>query len=195
MPRIVHHVCGGSRMMRQRAEVVPHASGRVLEIGVGSGLNLSFYDPASVERVFGLDRSAEMLTLAASRASAAPVDVELIEACAESIPLESGSIDTIVVTWSLCTIPDLAAATSEMHRVLVPDGKLLFCEHGVAPDIAVRRWQERLNPLWKIFSGGCSLDIDVPARLRDGGFEVELHESAYQRGFRPASFNYRGVAR
>lgn len=181
--------------MRQRAEVVPHAAGRVLEIGVGSGLNLSFYDPACVERVVGLDRSAGMLALAASRAAAAPVDVELVEARVESIPLESASIDTIVVTWSLCTVPDLVAATSEMRRVLARDGRLLFCEHGAAPDIAVRRWQERLNPLWRVVSGGCSLDVDVPARLRDGGFEVELHESGYQAGFRPASFNYRGVAR
>lgn len=182
-------------MMRQRANVVPNASGRVLEIGVGSGLNLSLYDRARVERVVGLDRSAEMLALAAGRAAAASVEVELIEAGAESIPLESGSIDTIVVTWSLCSIPDLASATAEIRRVLAANGRLLFCEHGVAPDLSVRKWQERLNPVWRIFSGGCSLVVDVPARLREAGFDVELHECAYQSAFRPASFNYRGTAR
>lgn len=174
---------------------MPDASGRVLEIGVGSGLNLSFYDRERVTRVVALDRSAEMLTLAAGRAAAAPVDVELVEASAESIPLESASIDTIVVTWSLCTVPDLVVAIAEMRRVLTDGGRLLFCEHGVAPDVGVRRWQQRLNPVWRIFSGGCSLDVDVPTRLTEGGFDVELHESAYQPGFRPTSFNYRGVAR
>ncbi|MGK2859794.1 MAG: class I SAM-dependent methyltransferase [Thermoanaerobaculia bacterium] len=195
LPRIVHLVCSGRQMMRQRASVVPEASGRVLEIGVGSGLNLALYDRTLVDRVVGIDRSAEMLALAASRAASASVEVELVEAAAESIPLESGSIDTIVVTWSLCSVSDLAAATAEMHRVLAGHGRLLFCEHGIAPDLAVRRWQERLNPVWRILSGGCSLDVDVPARLSEAGFDVELRESAYQSGFTPASFNYRGIAR
>jgi ubiquinone/menaquinone biosynthesis C-methylase UbiE len=181
--------------MRQRAKVVPLASGHVLEVGFGSGLNLPFYDPSRVERVWGLDRSAEMLALAAGPVESARVEVELVEAAAGAIPLESGSIDTIVVTWSLCTIPDLGAATAEMRRVLAANGRLLFCEHGIAPDLDVRRWQERLNPLWRIFSGGCSLDVDVPARLTEGGFEIVDLEAMYLSGFKPASFNYRGTAR
>lgn len=195
LPRIVHYVCGGRPQMRQRAKVVPLASGHVLEVGFGSGLNLPFYDPSRVERVWGLDRSAEMLALAAGPVESARVEVELVEAAAGAIPLESGSIDTIVVTWSLCTIPDLGAATAEMRRVLAANGRLLFCEHGIAPDLDVRRWQERLNPLWRIFSGGCSLDVDVPARLTEGGFEIVDLEAMYLSGFKPASFNYRGTAR
>lgn len=181
--------------MRQRSKVVPAASGRVLEIGFGTGLNLPFYSPESVTRIWALDPSAESWKLAGDAVAASDIPTEFLETGAEAIPLEDESVDTIVVTYSLCTIPDRPAALQEMRRVLSGVGRLLFCEHGLAPDRGVRRWQNAINPIWRAFSGGCNLNIDVPDVLRAGGFRIETLETMYLPGFRPASFNYWGTAR
>lgn len=178
----------------ERSKLVPQAVGRVLEIGIGSGLNLPFYDPARVERVTGLDPSAGMLTMADRAAARAGVAVDLVEARAEAIPCDTGVFDTVVCTFSLCTIPGDREALVEMARVLAPGGRLLFCEHGLAPDRSVRRWQERLTPIWSRVGGGCRLDRDIPALLTSGGFRILELESAYAPGWRPAAFHYRGVA-
>lgn len=180
--------------MRQRAKVVPAASGRVLEIGFGSGLNLPFYDRAQVQRLWALEPTAEMSSLAREAATRAPYPVEFLRAPAEEIPLATATVDTVVITYTLCTIPDAAKALAQVVRVLRPDGCLLFCEHGLAPDEGIRKWQRRMNPLWKRVSGGCHLDRDVPALLRDGGFRLVESETLYLPGWKPASFNYWGRA-
>jgi ubiquinone/menaquinone biosynthesis C-methylase UbiE len=194
LPRVIHFACGLKPNMRQREKVVPHARGRVLEVGIGSGLNLPFYDPANVSKVWGLDPASEMTRIAERAARPLPFEVEFIGLPGDEIPLEDSSVDTVVVTYTLCTIPDTAAALRQMSRVLRPGGELLFCEHGAAPDARVRRWQDRLNPLWKRLGGGCNLNRPIPALIEAGGFRIKSLDTMYIPGWRPASFNYWGIA-
>lgn len=194
LPRVVHFTCGLKPAMRQREKVVPLADGRVLEIGVGSGLNLPLYDPAKVKHVWGLDPSPEMWEMAKTQTKALDFDVEFLQAFAEEIPLEQGSIDTVLVTYTLCTIPDPVAALRDMRRVLRPGGTLVFCEHGIAPDESVQKWQGRMNPIWRRLGGGCHLNRPIPELLATGGFEVRSMETMYLPGWRPASFNFWGTA-
>ena len=194
LPRVVHFTCGMKPMMRQRSKVVPLAEGRVLEIGIGSGLNLSFYDAAQVDQVIGLDPSAEMHRMAQRAAEDVSFDVELLQSPGEEIPLDDHSVDTVLVTYTLCTIPDPCAALRQMHRVLKPDGQLIFCEHGAAPDPSVRRWQDRMNPLWGRLGGGCHLNREIPELIHQGGFKIRDLETMYIPGWRPACFNYWGTA-
>lgn len=194
LPHLVHRACRGAPMARQRELVVPMAEGDVLEVGMGSALNLPFYDPARVRRLWGLDPAEEMAPWATAAAGGAPFPVELIRARGEEIPLASRSADTVVLTYTLCTVADPLTALREVARVLRPHGRLLFCEHGVAPDPGVRRWQELLNPAWRRLSGGCHLQRDIPGLLRDGGFRLGSLETGYIRVWRPAGFNYWGWA-
>lgn len=194
LPRIVHLACRAKPNMRQRQKLLPLARGRVLEVGIGSGLNLPFYDPGNVTEVLGLDPSPEMTDLASEAAQSVPFDVEFVLAGAEDIPLDTDSFDTVLLTYTLCTIPDAEPALREMARVLKPHGELLFCEHGAAPDAGVRRWQDRLNPIWRRLGGGCHLNRDIPGLIRHGGFEIRGMETMYIPGWRPASFNYWGAA-
>jgi ubiquinone/menaquinone biosynthesis C-methylase UbiE len=194
LPHVIHLACGTKPIRYQRRKVVPEAEGRVLEIGIGSGLNLPFYDPAKVEMLWGLEPSAEMRRKAARAAEGAGFPVEFIDLPGETIPLADASVDTVVTTYTLCTIPDAVAALKEMRRVLRPGGRLLFAEHGRAPDAAVRRWQDRLDRPWSRIAGGCHLNRDIPALLRDGGFAVDRLETMYIPGPRPLSFNYWGAA-
>jgi ubiquinone/menaquinone biosynthesis C-methylase UbiE len=180
--------------MRQRAKVIPSASGQVLEIGIGSGLNVPFYDAGKVQRLWGLDPSPETWALASGEVRTAPFPVAFLSAGAEAIPLDASSVDTIVITYSLCSIPDATAALAEMRRVLRPGGRLLFVEHGLAPDESVRKWQRRITPLWKKVAGGCHLDRDIPGLLRECGFRIAELETMYLPGWRPATFNYWGAA-
>jgi ubiquinone/menaquinone biosynthesis C-methylase UbiE len=194
LPRLIHFACGTEPAMRQRAKVIPAAHGRVLEVGVGSGLNLGLYDPERVERVHGIDPAPEMLRMAEKAAAEASVAVELVRGGGEAIPFDEGSFDTVVITYTLCTIPDPVGAIREVARVLGPGGRLLFCEHGLAPDERVRRWQRRMGPLWGRVGGGCHLDRDIPALIRAGGLHVASLETMYLPGWRAASFNYWGEA-
>lgn len=194
LPRVVHLTCSGKPNMRQRQKLVPLARGRVLEVGVGSGLNLPFYDPEKVTEVVGLDPSPEMTRMAAPLAASASFDVTFVTAGGEEIPLDSASFDTVLLTYTLCTIPDYEPALREMARVLKSGGRLLFCEHGLAPDAGVRRWQNWLNPVWGRLGGGCHLNRDVPHLIGLGGFDIEGMETMYVPGWRPASYNYWGSA-
>jgi len=194
LPKVVEFTCSMKPSMRQRAKVVPFALGRVLEVGFGSGLNLPFYDKTKVPHVWALDPSREMWTLAEERVRGAGFPVEFLNATAEEIPLPDRSADTVLVTFTLCTLPDVQRALREMARVLKPGGELVFCEHGLAPDENVRRWQDRLNPIWKAFGGGCNLNRPIPALLELGGFRMREMSSMYIPGWRPASFNYWGRA-
>ncbi len=194
LPRITDLVCRAGTHRRQREKIVPLARGRVLEIGLGSGLNLVHYDADEVEMVWGVDPSPGMSRLAQSRVREAPFEVRLLENSADDIPLDDDTADSAVITYTLCSIPDPEAALREIVRVLKPGGTLLFCEHGAAPDASVRRWQERLTPYWKHVAGGCHLDRDIPAILRQGGFQVRGLETMYLPGWRPGTFNYWGSA-
>lgn len=193
-PRLIHYGCGQRPFMRQRAKVVPLARGRVLEVGVGTGLNLPLYDPARVSKVWGLEPAPEMVRLARRAARALPIEVEFIGLPGEQIPLEDASVDTVLMTYTLCTIPDTFAALTQIRRVLRPGGELIFCEHGAAPDAGVRRWQDRLNPLWSRIGGGCNLNRPIPAVIEAGAFRIRNLDTMYLPGWRPASFNYWGTA-
>ncbi|HSF18368.1 MAG TPA: class I SAM-dependent methyltransferase [Vicinamibacteria bacterium] len=194
LPRIVHLACGSKPAMKQRAKVVPLAEGRVLEIGVGSGLNLPFYTSSKVEHVWGLDPSRDMWALAQKKPARPDLDFEFIPAPAEKIPLDDRIADTVLTTYTLCTIPDVGRALGEMSRVLKPEGKLLFCEHGQAPDENVRKWQDRMNPLWKKLGGGCNLNRPISELIEQSGFKIRDMETMYIPGWRPACFNYWGTA-
>jgi ubiquinone/menaquinone biosynthesis C-methylase UbiE len=194
LPHLIDFACGMGAVMKTRAQIVPQAEGRVLEIGIGSGLNLSFYDPAKVSVIVGVDPSAAMQKLAQQRAAQISIPVEMIALELGQIQAADASFDSIVCTFTLCTIPDAMAALQEMRRVLKPGGKLLFSEHGLAPDLPVVRWQHRLTPVWKSFSGGCHLNRDIPALIRAGGFSIGQLDSSYLKGPRPMTWVSRGWA-
>ena len=195
LPRVVDRLCGHEQIAALRSEVVPQARGTVLEVGFGTGLNLRFYDPARVERLLALEPAEEMFARSRRRAPA-PFPVERLALEGERIPLAPESVDTVVVTFTLCSIPDVDRALAGMRRVLRPEGRLLFLEHGAAPDPRVRRWQERVNPLWRRVFGGCRLDREVPALLHAADFAIEsLCEDAMPGAPAIAGYTYRGVAR
>jgi len=177
-----------------RTRVVPAAAGRVLEVGLGSGLNLPFYT-TKVERVIGLDPSPKLLAMAREAAGCSATPVELIEGSAEAVPLEDESVDTVLTTWTLCSIPDASLALREMRRVLRPGGRLLFVEHGRAPDPGVRLWQDRLTPIWRRFGGGCHLNRAMAELIQGAGFRIERLDAGYMRGPKPMTFMYEGSAR
>jgi ubiquinone/menaquinone biosynthesis C-methylase UbiE len=177
-----------------RSRVVPAAEGRVLEIGIGSGLNLPFYSP-QVGEVIGLDPSPNLLAMARRIPRPNLENIELVEGSAEEIPLETASIDTVVTTWTLCSIPDVSRALREMRRVLKPSGRLLFVEHGRSPDPNVVWWQDRLTPAWKCLSGGCHLNRAIRNLVEGAGFQVDRCETGYMRGPMPTTFMYEGSAR
>ena len=194
LPKIVHYSCGQNPAMRQREKVVPLAEGRVLEIGIGSGLNLPYYRPGKVDHIWGVDPSVEMWTIARKRADFSQLSVEFVKSGAEMIPLDSGVADTALVTFTLCTIPETEAAMSEIRRVLKPGGRLIFCEHGAAPDENVRKWQRRLNPVWRRIGGGCNLNRNIPDIVESGGFKITQMETMYLPGWKFATFNFWGQA-
>ena len=192
VPKITHFLCRHEIITKQRRKIVPRASGRVLEIGIGSGLNLPFYNPETVEHVWGLDPSREMWKLA--DIGNIQFKVEFLEASAERIPLDDAIANTIVVTYSLCTVSKVIDVLREMRRVLSPGGELIFCEHGAAPEERVRRWQNRLNPVWKKIAGGCNLNRQIPELLEQEGFKILGLDAEYIPGMKFASFNYSGTA-
>ncbi len=194
LPKIIHLTCGLKPNMRQRAKVVPRARGRVLEVGIGSGLNLPFYDATKVTKIWGLDPSSEMIRMAEQAAHSIHLDIEFIASPAEEIPLDNDSVDTVLLTYTLCTISDTTPALLEMARVLRPGGELIFCEHGAAPDASVRRWQDRLTPLFVRLGGGCHLNRPIPTLIEASGFRIRAVETMYLPGWRPVTFNYWGTA-
>jgi len=194
LPWLVDIACSVQPVWRQRQKVVPLAQGRVLEVGIGTGLNLEHYDQARIEKIVGLDPGLEMHPKARRRSRQAGLEVELVGLSAERIPYDDRSFDTVLVTYALCTIADPLAALKEMRRVLKPGGRLVFCEHGLAPDASVRRWQARLTPLWARVAGGCHLDRDIPGLLKAAGFRSVDIEQMYLPGPRPLTCNYWGTA-
>lgn len=195
LPCWLSAVMGAEPIAKQRQKVVPRARGRVLEIGFGAGHNLPFYDAAQVSHLWALEPSAGMRSRAAKRVAASPIALEFLDLPGEQIPLENDTADTVLVTYTLCTIPDVLKALGEMRRVLKPDGRMLFCEHGEAPDANVKRWQERLTPYLKPLTGGCHLGRPIPSLIAQSGFRIEAIDAAYlPDGPRFAGFNYWGEA-
>lgn len=195
LPHLIGLACGSKPTRKQREKIVHRAYGDVLEIGFGGGLNLPYYDRDRVRHVFGLEPSEGMRRSASRMIDASAVDVELIDLPGEEIPLDDNSVDSILVTYTLCTIPDVAAALHGMRRVLKPGGQLFYCEHGRAPDAGVYRWQRRMNPAWRKLAGGCNMDRDIPALLEAGGFTIEEDNRMYIPGIRALSYNFWGAAR
>ena|SRR5215831_5005392 len=192
VPHLVNLAMRNSRLVQYRRRVTSLADGRVLEIGIGSGVNLAYYSDGTNE-VIGLDPQWKLLMMAVHNAHNVPV--ELIEGSAECIPLSDSSVDTVVTTWTLCSIPNVAGALREMRRVLKPNGRFLFVEHGLASDEGVRRWQRFLTPLWKRIAGGCHLDRPVSALVQDAGFEISQMVTGYMPGPKPMTYMYEGCAR
>lgn len=195
LPRLIGAACAQPDFERQRRRLVPQARGVVLELGFGTGLNLPHYDPARVTRLYALEPSEGMLARARRAAQGAPVPVEILAEPAERLSLPDGGIDTVVTTYCLCSIPDVSAALGGVRRALKPGGRLLFCEHGLAPEPSVQRWQRRIEPVWKPIAGGCHLARDIPDILTRSGFTIERMESGYRPNApRWAGFDFCGEA-
>ncbi len=177
----------------ERAKFVPLATGTVLEIGIGSGLNIPFYS-RGVKKLYALDPSERLRGMAARRAVGAPFAVEFIGLSAENIPLDGGAVDTVLTTWTLCGIEDAGRALKETRRVLKPGGKLVFVEHGRSPDAGVLAWQNRLTPMWKRIGGGCHLNRPIDAMIKQAGFSIDRIETGYIKGPRPFTFLFKGLA-
>ena len=193
LPPILDLVMQQKHLTQYRRAVVAAARGRVLEIGVGSGLNFPLYGK-QVELVCGIDPSSRLLAIARRRAKGSGVPVDFLLGSATAIPLADDSVDTVVMTWTLCSIPDPLAALREMRRVLKPDGNLCFVEHGLSPDPGVERWQHRITPAWRQIAGGCHLDRKIDELIRLAGFELTNLHVEYAPGPRAMSYMYEGCA-
>jgi len=193
LPRLCHLAMRNGRLMPYRQRVAGSAAGRVLEIGAGSGLNLPFYG-ASVRELLALEPSAQLIDIARRSHGSSRMPLRFIEASAEAIPLDDDSVDTVVTTWTLCTIPHPIDALIEMRRVLRPGGRLLFVEHGRAPEMRVRWWQDRLTPAWRHLSGGCHLNRPIGSMIEQSGFRIAHLATAYMPGPRAMTFMYEGIA-
>jgi ubiquinone/menaquinone biosynthesis C-methylase UbiE len=194
LPGLTHLAMRGTRTARERARIVPRASGAVLELGIGSALNVPYYGP-DVESLHGVDPSAALWRLGRARVARAPFPIEFIAGSAERLPLADASIDTAVSTWTLCTIPDPHRALAEVRRVLRPGGRLLFVEHGAAPDARVRAWQDRLTPAWRRLAGNCHLNRPIDRLIEGAGFTIVELDGSYTGPVKVVSYFYRGVAR
>ncbi len=193
LPHVINLAMRNRELRPYRERVLAQATGRVLEIGIGSGLNLPLYG-RRVDAILGLDPAPRLLAMAREAATHVKIPVTLMTGSAQAIPVDAGSIDTVVTTWTLCSIPDPAAALDEMCRVLKPNGQLLFVEHGSAPEQSVRKWQNRLTPVWKRIGGGCHLNRPIRTLIEEAGFEFTRLEIGYANGPRPMAYFYEGSA-
>ncbi len=194
-PKFVSCLCSMEDVTAERERIIPLARGVVLEIGMGSGLNLPFYNPDQVTKVIGVDPNQAFLRLGEARQQASPVPLEIIRAPAEALPLEAASVDTVVITYTLCSVDDPEQALREVRRVLKPGGKVLLLEHGLSPEPGVARWQHRLNPIWKSLAVGCNLTRPVSELLKRAGFDIQDIEEYYLGGApRIVGFHCSGIA-
>lgn len=195
LPHLINLAMRNSDLVPYRRRIAAQAEGRVLEVGIGSGLNLPLYGP-QVREILGLEPSPKLVAMAKRAARESGLPVTFIEGAAEAIPLERHSIDTVVTTWTLCTIPEAMQALAEIRRVLKPSGQLLFVEHGLSPEQNVRKWQDRVTPLWKRIGGGCHLNRPIRALIEDAGFGITALENSYlAKAPRMMGYLYEGRAR
>ena len=195
LPKFLNCACGSNPVSRQRQKVVPLVEGKVLEVGVGTGLNLPFYDKSKIDELWGLDPSEELSDMARKLADRENIVVNFISSGAEEIPLPDSYFDSVLITYTMCTIPEVARANKEIKRVLKRGGKLIFCEHGEAPDENIRKWQKRINPFWGKLAGGCNINRKIPSLIQNAGFEiVELEEMYLPKTPKIVGYNYWGYA-
>ena len=196
LPKFLNCACGTKPINYQREKIVPLAKGIVLDIGIGSGLNIPFYNKSNIDHLYGLDPSKELLKIAKPLAKKNELEIEFLQCGAEAIPLPDQSIDTVLITYTMCTIPDIKLSNSEIMRVLKSEGQLLFCEHGLAPDKNIAKWQRRINPIWSKIAGGCNLNRDIPNLITSSGFKISNMEEMYLPSTpKFAGYNYWGVAK
>jgi len=196
LPKFLNCACGSKPINYQRQKVVPLAKGKVLDIGIGSGLNIPFYNSNQIDKVIGIDPSHELIELAKELANDSKASIELVIGSAESIPYPDNFFDTVLVTYTMCTIPNVAIANKEMWRVLKDDGRLIFCEHGLAPDKKISKWQNRIDPFWGKIAGGCHLNRDIQKLITDAGFSFESLDKMYIPSTpKFAGYNYWGIGK
>ena len=196
LPKFLNCACGSKPINYQRQKVVPLAKGKVLDIGIGSGLNIPFYNSDKIDKVIGIDPSHELIELAKELANDSKASIDLVIGSAESIPYPDNFFDTVLVTYTMCTIPNVAIANKEMWRVLKDDGRLIFCEHGLAPDKKISKWQNRIDPFWGKIAGGCHLNRDIQKLITDAGFSFESLDKMYLPSTpKFAGYNYWGVSK
>lgn len=194
LPLCLDKACGIKPITMQRQKIVPLAEGIVLEIGIGSGQNLPHYNPNKVSKIIGVDPDEHIWKRSAQRRQNSPIEIERIGLSGEDIPLETNIADSVVVTYSLCTIPDPIKALLEMKRILKPSGKILFSEHGKAPDEKVHLWQNRIDPVWKKIAGGCHSGRDIPDLFKQAGLKFDDLNEMYIPGPKVLGYNYWGIA-
>ena len=196
LPKFLNCACGSKPINYQRQKVVPLAKGKVLDIGIGSGLNIPFYNSDKIDKVIGIDPSHELIELAKELANDSKASIELVIGSAKSIPYPDNFFDTVLVTYTMCTIPNVAIANKEMWRVLKDDGRLIFCEHGLAPDKKISKWQNRIDPFWGKIAGGCHLNRDIQKLITDAGFSFESLDKMYIPSTpKFAGYNYWGIGK
>jgi ubiquinone/menaquinone biosynthesis C-methylase UbiE len=195
LPRLLDKMMASKLFARERAKALQPVKGHVLEIGFGSGLNLDFYDPAAITQLSVVEPSQVAYRLAQKRIEQAPFPVNYIGLQGETIDLPDNSVDAVVSTWTLCTIPDAHRALSEIHRVLKkPEGRFFFLEHGQAPEPNIAKWQDRLTPIQKSLGGGCHLNRPIATLVREASFELVKLDNYYVKGPKVATYFYRGIA-
>ena len=195
LPKVLDFCCATKPIRKQREKVVPLCKGIVLEIGSGSGLNFPYYKTSKVKKIFALEPDKEMIELARQETKKSSIEITFLQEYAERISLKDNSVDTILLTYSLCTIPDPISALKEMKRVLRSNGCLVYCEHGMAPESSIRKWQNRLNPINSYFSGGCNLNRNISQLITESGFKIQKSETMYLPGTtKLVGYNYWGTA-
>ena len=195
LPKLLDTCCSTKPINYQREKIVPNASGTVLEIGIGSGLNIPFYNISKIDKIYGLDPSIQLCKKAIKKAEEINMNIDFLFEGAEEIKLKSNSIDTVVITYTLCSIPNPMDALKEIKRVMRSDANILFCEHGIAPDIKVSKWQNRINPIWGKLFGGCNINRDIPSIISNSGFKVQNLEQMYLPSTpKIVGYNYWGSA-
>jgi ubiquinone/menaquinone biosynthesis C-methylase UbiE len=196
LPRFLNCACASKPITYQRKKVVPLAEGKILEVGIGSGLNLPFYEKSKIEEIWGIDPSEELNSMAKKVAIEEDMNVKFITSSAEDIPFPNNYFDTVLITYTMCTIPNVLQANEEIKRVLKSNGKMIFCEHGVSPDENIKKWQKRLNSIWSKIAGGCNINRNIPMLIKSSGFKIEEMDEMYlPKTPKIAGYNYWGYAK
>jgi ubiquinone/menaquinone biosynthesis C-methylase UbiE len=195
LPRFLNCACASEPITYQRKKVVPLAEGKILEVGIGSGLNLPFYNKSKIIEIWGIDPSEELNAMAKRVAAEENINVKFITSSAEDIPFPNNYFDTVLITYTMCTIPSVLKANEEMRRVLKSGGKMIFCEHGVSPDESIKKWQKRFNSIWGKIAGGCNINRDIPMLIKSSGFKIVMMDEMYlPKTPKIAGYNYWGYA-